>query len=168
MKSNILLFITIFILLISIVLYIYTSSSEDEIPDIAPTLSLISNIGEHNEFGKIITSCELLIEDEGITDFIIEDSSILPSIFPIKPEYAKLCGYSSSKQSVYYLFDEEDRILLDYYKEKMEINTCTTTGIQKAPPGRSYSYLLPYDCRSEGGVIAVNAINNTYVIQRDR
>jgi hypothetical protein len=112
--------------------------------------------------GKTIVTCSQLESDYIAAPFARQKT--LPSRFPQAPGDTTYCGAVERTRSYYYLFNTEDRILMDFYQLALEGQQCSLTGIQEAPRDRSYTYLLPYTCTFGRGVIATYGDINAYVV----
>ncbi len=114
--------------------------------------------------GKAPTACSAFADGEFASEFKLNEAGKLPELFPTPPGESWLCGYVPSRQSVYYISSLEDKILLDYYRTKLEQKKCSSTGVQPAPPDRSYAYALPFTCEQGSGVIATLATMSAYIV----
>ena len=114
--------------------------------------------------GKAPTDCSAFTDGEFNDEFKMNEVGTLPEFFPPPPAESWLCGYVPSRKSVYYISGLEDKILLDYYRTKLEQNKCSSTGAQPAPPDRSYAFSLPFTCLQGSGVVATLATMSAYIV----
>lgn len=108
--------------------------------------------------------CSLFRAGDFAQEFKPEETGDLPDFFPVPPQQSWLCGYVPSRKSVYFISSLEDKILLDNYRVALEQRKCTSTGIQTAPPERTYAYSLPFTCLNGSGVVATLATVSAYVV----
>lgn len=135
-------------------------------PEPTPTSLVIPTETENPlaDTSKISVTCKEFSEGEFAGEFQANTTGTLAKNFPVAPQRSQLCGLVPSRNSVYYTSDLEDKVLMDYYKQKLEQARCSTTGAQPAPPGRYYAYSLPFTCTDGNGVVATLATASAYVV----
>lgn len=114
--------------------------------------------------GKSPTDCTTIAEGEFKDEFAYYQTGNVPTFFPPPPEKSWICGYVPSRKSVYYISSLEDKILLDYYRRELEQKKCSSTGVQPAPPDRSYAFSLPFTCEQGSGVVATLATMSAFIV----